>query len=121
MLYQPEKDFFPDANSTLRVAYGHVEGYKPQDAMMALPVSTINGIIEKDNPEIYDYDIPQSLRDIYASKDYGRWGVGGTVPVCMLATNHTTGGNSGSPLINGGGKLVGVNFDRTWLSTMSDI
>ncbi|MBP5316959.1 MAG: S46 family peptidase, partial [Bacteroidales bacterium] len=73
------------------------------------------------NPDIYDYDIPQRLRDIYAAKDYGRWGVDGTIPVCFLATNHTSGGNSGSPVINADGRLVGLNFDRVWEGTMSDI
>ena len=85
----------------------------------------MEGVIEKDNPEIYDYDVPQRLRDIHAAKDYGRWGcdVEGrwTVPVCFIATNHTSGGNSGSPVLNGRGELVGINFDRTWLSTMSDM
>ena len=121
MEMEPDAVFFPDANLTLRVAYGRVEGYTPVDAVYYRPRSTIEGIMEKDNPEIYDYDIPQSLRDVYASKDYGRWAVGGTVPVCFLATNHTTGGNSGSPVINGNGELVGLNFDRTWESTMSDV
>ena len=77
--------------------------------------------MEKDDPTVYDYNIPQRLRDLYASKDYGRWAVDGTVPVAFLATNHTTGGNSGSPVLNGRGELVGLNFDRTWESTMSDI
>ena len=102
-----------------------VAGYEYADATYHHPVSTIDGIIEKDNPEIYDYNIPQRMRDIYAQKDYGRWGVKMgkrySVPVCFLATNHTSGGNSGSPVINGKGELIGINFDRTWLSTMSDI
>ncbi len=76
--------------------------------------------MEKDNPDIYDYNIPQRLRDLYRTKEYGRWNVDGSVPVCFLATNHTTGGNSGSPVLNGRGQLVGINFDRTWESTMSD-
>ena len=78
--------------------------------------------MEKDNPEIFDYSIPQRLRDVYAERDFGEWvNEDGEVPVCFLATNHTTGGNSGSPIINGRGELIGINFDRTWRSTMSDI
>ena len=116
------KDFYPDANLTLRVAYGHIKGYSPADGTYYLPSSTITGIMEKDNPEIFDYDIPQRLRDIYAEKDYGRWAdENGEIPVCFIATNHTTGGNSGSPVINADGDLIGLNFDRVWEGTMSDI
>ena len=125
MAHQTERTFYPDANLTLRVAYGSVAGYEAADGVYHLPYTTIDGIIEKDNPEIYDYDIPQSLRDIYASKDYGRWGIERdgklTLPVAFLAKNHTTGGNSGSPILNSKGQLLGINFDRTWLSTMSDL
>ena len=116
------KAFYPDANLTLRVAYGHIKGYSPSDGTYYLPSSTIKGIMEKDNPEIFDYNIPQRLRDIYAAKDYGRWAdTSGEVPVCFIATNHTTGGNSGSPVINADGELIGLNFDRVWEGTMSDI
>ena len=116
------KAFYPDANLTLRVAYGHIKGYSPSDGTYYLPSSTIKGIMEKDNPEIFDYNIPQRLRDIYATKDYGRWSdASGEVPVCFIATNHTTGGNSGSPVINADGDLIGLNFDRVWEGTMSDI
>ena len=125
MEWDTDRAFFPDANLTLRVAYGSVEGYNYADGVIHHPVSTLEGVIDKDNPEIYDYDVPQRLRDIHAAKDYGRWGcdVEGrwTVPVCFIATNHTSGGNSGSPVLNGRGELVGINFDRTWLSTMSDM
>ena len=116
------KDFYPDANLTLRVAYGHVKGYSPADGIYYLPNTTIKGIIEKDNPEIFDYNIPQRLRDIYAERDFGRWtNENGDVPVCFLATNHTTGGNSGSPILNADGELIGLNFDRVWEGTMSDL
>ena len=123
--WDKERAFYPDANFTLRVAYGSIAGYEYADGEYHNPVSTLDGIIEKDNPNIYDYNIPQVLRDIYAAKDYGRWGekINGryTVPVAFIATNHTSGGNSGSPVINGKGELIGINFDRTWRSTMSDI
>ena len=116
------KAFYPDANLTLRVAYGHIKGYSPADGTYYSPSSTIKGIMEKDNPDIFDYNIPQRLRDIYAQKDYGRWAdASGEVPVCFIATNHTTGGNSGSPVINADGDLIGLNFDRVWEGTMSDI
>ena len=116
------KAFYPDANLTLRVAYGHIKGYSPSDGVYYMPSSTIKGIMEKDNPEIFDYNIPQRLRDIYAERDFGQWtDATGEVPVCFIATNHTTGGNSGSPVINADGNLIGINFDRVWEGTMSDI
>lgn len=121
MAFEPQKAFYPDANLTLRVAYGKVQGYTPSDGIYYQPFSTIEGIIEKDNPEIFDYNIPQKFRDMVASGDYGEWGMDGKVPVCFIATNHTTGGNSGSPVINARGELMGINFDRVWEGTMSDI
>lgn len=126
MEFEPKKAFFPDANLTLRVAYGSISGYSPADGAYYKPQSTLEGIMQKDNPEIFDYNIPQRLRDIYAAKDYGRWAITGdngqkTVPVCFIATNHTSGGNSGSPVINKDGNLIGLNFDRVWEGTMSDI
>ena len=115
MEFEKDRSFYPDANLTLRVAYGKVAGYEPYDAAYYLPVSTLKGIIEKDNPDIFDYNIPQVLRDIYAQGGHENQ------PVCFLATNHTTGGNSGSPVLNAEGNLIGINFDRVWEGTMSDI
>ncbi len=118
---QGEHEFYPDANSTLRIAYGKVDGYRPVDAVRYEPMSTLEGVMQKDDPEVYDYDVPERLRRIYETKDYGRWAVNGTVPVAFIATNHTTGGNSGSPVLNADGQLIGVNFDRCWEGTMSDL
>ena len=115
MEFEKDKAFYPDANLTLRVAYGKVAGYKPADAIEYKPVSTLKGIMEKDNPDIFDYNIPQTLRDIYAEGGHE------DQPVCFIATNHTTGGNSGSPVLNADGNLIGINFDRVWEGTMSDI
>ena len=123
--WDKERAFYPDANFTLRVAYGTICGYENVDGEYHTHLTTLDGIMAKDNPEIYDYNIPQVLRDIHAAKDYGRWSIEHngkkTIPVCFLANNHTSGGNSGSPVINGKGELIGINFDRTWRSTMSDI
>ncbi|MBQ1886691.1 MAG: S46 family peptidase, partial [Bacteroidales bacterium] len=115
MEFEPQKQFYPDANLTLRIAYGNIKGYSPSDGVYYKPVSTLKGIIEKDNPDIFDYNIPQALRDIYAEGGHE------DQPVCFIATNHTTGGNSGSPVINADGNLIGINFDRVWEGTMSDI
>lgn len=122
MEFDQKKAFYPDANLTLRVAYGKIAGYSPSDAIYFTPSSSIEGIMQKDNPEIFDYNIPQELRDIYAAKDYGKWAnENGTIPVCFIATNHTSGGNSGSPVIDADGNLIGLNFDRVWEGTMSDV
>ncbi len=110
---QPERQFYPDANSTLRIAYGNVAGYTPYDGVYYRPVTTVRGIIEKDNPNIYDYDVPERLREI-APENMDQ-------PVAFIATNHTSGGNSGSPVLDARGRLIGLNFDRVWQGTMSDI
>lgn len=111
----------PDANLTLRVSYGKVEGYQPKDGVSYKHYTTLTGIMEKDNPEIYDYDVPDRLKELYNAKDFGEYTVNGEVPICFTASNHTTGGNSGSPVVNANGELIGVNFDRCWEGTMSDI
>lgn len=116
-----EKTFYPDANSTLRVTYGNVKGYKARDAVTYDYYTYMNGIMEKYKPGDYEFDVPQKLIDLYNRKDFGRYGVNGKQPVCFIASNHTTGGNSGSPALDAYGNLVGLNFDRVWEGTMSDI
>ena len=118
----PDSNFFPDANLTLRVAYGHVEGFKPKDAVYYTPYSTIDGIMEKENPDVYDYVVTPRLKELWSARDYGQYAnAKGELPVAFIATNHTTGGNSGSPVLNADGQLVGINFDRCWEGTMSDL
>ena len=118
----PDSNFFPDANLTLRVAYGHVEGFKPKDATYYTAYSTIDGIMEKENPDVYDYRVEPRLKELWQKKDYGHYATKkGELPVAFIATNHTTGGNSGSPVLNADGQLVGINFDRCWEGTMSDL
>lgn len=113
---------YPDANFTMRVAYGQVKGFKPADAVQYAPYTTLSGIMEKENPDVYDYVVEAKLKDLYARKDYGPYANAlGEMPVAFIGTNHTTGGNSGSPVLNGDGYLMGINFDRNWEGTMSDI
>ena len=115
------KSLWADANKTLRVSYGKVEGYEPMDGVSYFYYTTLEGIMQKDNPAIYDYNVPQGLRNLFQYKDYGRFGKNGQMNVCFTASNHTTGGNSGSPVIDANGNLIGVNFDRCWEGTMSDL
>ncbi len=117
----PERRFYPDANSTLRVTYGQVKGFEPRDAILYQPVTYLKGVIEKYVPGDYEFDVPEKLRELYENKDYGQYGENGQMPVCFIGSNHTTGGNSGSPAIDAHGNLIGLNFDRVWEGTMSDI
>lgn len=112
---------FPDANSTLRVTYGKVKGYKPSDAVVYTPFTYLDGVMEKYVPGDYEFDVPQKLIDLYNAKDYGKYAENGKMPVAFIATNHTTGGNSGSPALDASGNLIGLNFDRVWEGTMSDV
>ena len=117
----PEGRFFPDANSTLRITYGQVKGYSPNDAVYYEPVTHLEGVMEKYVPGDYEFDVPAKLIELIKNKDYGQYAENGKMPVCFIATNHTTGGYSGSPAIDANGNLIGLNFDRVWEGTMSDI
>jgi len=122
MDYQPKEVFYPDANFTLRIAYGKVDSYRPKDAVEYIHFTTLDGIMEKENPDVYDYVVEGKLKELYNDKDYGQYGgKDGKLNICFIASNHTTGGNSGSPVFNAYGQLIGINFDRNWEGTMSDI
>jgi len=116
-----EKAFYPDANGTLRVTYGKAKGYQPRDGVRFGMYTYLDGVMEKYVPGDYEFDVPVKLRELYAAKNYGPYGVDGKQPVCFIAANHTTGGNSGSPALDAYGNLIGLNFDRVWEGTMSDI
>jgi hypothetical protein len=117
----PTKNFYPDANGTMRVTYGQVKGYVAKDAVKYDYYTDLDGVMEKYKPGDYEFDVPQKLIDLYKNKNYGQYGVNGKMPVCFVATNHTTGGNSGSPVLDAYGNLIGLNFDRVWEGTMSDL
>jgi hypothetical protein len=116
-----QKNFVPDANSTLRFTYGHIRGYSPADASYLSPITTLTGVMEKTKDE-YPYATPQAVRDLYKAKDYGQFRLKkrNELPVAILYDTDTTGGNSGSPVMNAKGELVGVNFDRAWGATIND-
>ncbi len=112
--------FYPDANFTLRMAFGNIEGYCPKDAVCYNYYSTLDGIIEKLDKNMDDYKVPEKLIQLYNEKDYGIYSIDSIMPVCFIATNHTSGGNSGTPVFDVEGNLIGLNFDRCWEGTMSD-
>jgi hypothetical protein len=116
-----KKEKWCDANSTLRLTYGRVEGSAPVDGMAYTPFTTGQGILDKNSTGNPDFEINDRLKMLLQNKEFGSYGVNGTLPVCFTGSNHTTGGNSGSPALNGNGEWIGINFDRTWESTMSDL
>ncbi len=116
-----DKKFYPDANATLRLSYGKVTGYEPRDGIYYKPLTYLSGVMEKYKPGDYEFDVPKKLIDLYEAKDYGEYGENGKMPVNFLATNHITGGNSGSPALDGHGNLIGLAFDGVWEGTMGDL
>jgi hypothetical protein len=118
----PEKTQYPDANSTMRLSYGTVQDYDPRDAVTYKYYTTLQGVVDKYKPGDYEFDLPKRLIDLNNKKEYGRYGSSkGYMPVCFLTTNDITGGNSGSPVMNGNGELIGLAFDSNWESMSGDI
>ncbi len=118
---QPDKKFYPDANSTLRFSYGKVMDYYPADAIHFDFVTHLSGVIEKEDPDNNEFIVAPKLKELYESKDYGQYGQDGEMIVCFLTNNDITGGNSGSPVVNGKGELIGIAFDGNWEAMSSDI
>ncbi len=118
----PEKTQYPDANFTMRLTYGSVQDYVPKDAVKYNYYTTLQGVVEKYKPGDYEFDLPQRLIELSNKKEYGRYGSKkGYMPVCFLTTNDITGGNSGSPVMNAYGELIGLAFDGNWESMSGDI
>ena len=117
----PDDRFSPDANSTLRANYGRVQGFEPKDGVIYTTSTYLEGVMEKYQPGDYEFDVPQKLQDLYNTKNYGPYGENGKMPVNFLSTNHTTGGNSGSPIVDANGNLTGLLFDGTWEGLMCDL
>ena len=123
-LLEMEKDrkHWPDANFTLRLTYGQVKGYHPRDCVYYTHQTTLDGVMEKEDSTNWEFVVPQKLKDLYRAKDFGRYATkDGRMPVAFCATTHTTGGNSGSPVMNANGELIGINFDRNWEGVGGDI
>ncbi len=121
MAMNPDKIFYPDANFTMRLTYGTVEGYTPRDAVYYKYFTTLKGVMEKEDPHNYEFIVPEKLKELYKSKDFGRYGEDGIMHVCFITNNDITGGNSGSPVMNGNGELIGLAFDGNWEAMSGDI
>jgi len=118
----PEKTLYPDANSTMRLTYGTIEDYDPKDAVTYKYYTTLQGVVDKYKPGDYEFDVPQRLIDLNNKKEYGKYASSkGYMPVCSLTTNDITGGNSGSPVMNGNGELIGLAFDGNWEAMSGDV
>ena len=118
---QPNKKFYPDANFTMRLTYGKVLDYYPADAVHYNYYTTLEGVMAKEDPSNWEFVVPEKLKELYQNKDYGQYGEGDVMKVCFLTNHDITGGNSGSPVINGKGELIGLAFDGNWEAMSGDI
>ncbi|NDD36266.1 MAG: serine protease, partial [Flavobacteriia bacterium] len=115
-------DWSPDANSTMRMTFGKVGSYEPKDGVTYNYYTTLDGVMQKEDATNPEFEVPQRLKDLYNAKDYGQYAdANGKLPVGLITDNDITGGNSGSPLINGKGELIGVAFDGNWEAMSGDI
>jgi hypothetical protein len=116
-----EKDFYSDANSTLRMNYGTVGDYFPRDGVHYSYYTTLKGVMEKEDPDNFEFLVPEKLKELYVRQDYSPYGTDGTLNVCFTSNNDITGGNSGSPVINSNGALIGIAFDGNWEAMSGDV
>ncbi|MCF6169697.1 MAG: S46 family peptidase [Bacteroidales bacterium] len=117
----PDVNYYPDANFTMRLTYGSVQDYFPADAIHYEYFTTMEGIMQKEDPDNWEFIVPEKLKELYKAKDFGQYGMGDKMPVCFLTNHDITGGNSGSPVINGKGELIGLAFDGNWEAMSGDI
>ena len=121
MAMNPDKKYYPDANFTMRLSYGQVLPYEPQDAVYYDYFTTLDGVIAKEDPQnAYEFAVPDKLKELYRERDYGPYAEKGVLPVNFITTNDITGGNSGSPVMNRKGELIGLAFDGNWEAMSGD-
>jgi hypothetical protein len=121
MEMNPDRKFYPDANSTMRLSYGTVQNYEPGDAVVYDYYTTLKGVMEKENPDNPEFIVPQRLKELYEKKDYGEYAINNEMPVCFITNNDITGGNSGSPVLDGEGNMIGLAFDGNWEALSSNV
>lgn len=121
MAMQKDRVFYPDANSTMRLTYGTVQSYDPMDAVHYKYFTTLDGVMQKEVPGDWEFDVPAKLKELYKAKDYGIYGEGGVMKIGFISNNDITGGNSGSPVLNAKGELLGLAFDGNWEAMSGDV